>query len=209
MNDILDANTVPTTLAEGLTAKLYTRLCKVAAKIASVTFVNCPMMVRDSDRTATRDELVNTHFCLRYAHYVQKFDATKGKTFEDFCVIEFYYIVGRTYFKARTASHKQGGVSVGQATEDYSGSVVEPVDKVTPVDVALEAEDLGLAAERLALIKDNLPKLTPDQSYILWNHSRGHSLDSIAISMGLSRHSVSNIHRGALSAMRRLLNEET
>jgi len=208
LNGTLEPTAVPATLAEGLTDRLYTRLCKVAAKVADVTFVNCPMMVRDSDRNATRDELVNTHFCLRYGHYVRKYDASKGKTFEDFCVIEFYYIVGRTYYKARNDSHKRGAITVGQATED-STNVVEPVDKVTPVDTALETEDVALAKERLELIKANLPKLTADQSYILWNHARGHSLDSIALSMKLSRHSVSNIHRGALSAMRRLLNEET
>ena len=185
------------TLTDALTDALYSRLVATAKNVlARKQYMLAG--AKDSCLTTAAHEAIAEYFVLGYERYRTKYDASRGKTYEQFLVLEFSFVLQR-------ATYKQVGAKRLESTDDIGTPMIAARGCVDPEAIAIEAEEEGLSAERMAAIKALLPKLSQDQSWVLWNHARGVSYDEIAHSLRMSRSTVQGIHRGAVAAMRRLI----
>lgn len=203
-------DTVPTRdLGDTLTPELY-RLLMITARNVLSRKLHMYAGAKDSCLDSAATEAIADHFVLRFDKISAKFDPSRGISFAKFCTIEFSYNLQREVDDRIKGKKERRMLSMDDTGGGGDSLAVERADERarTPLELALIAEGTEGPEAAMELIRGLLPLLTQDQSWVLWNHARGVTLEEIGVSLGISRSSVQGIHRGALSAMRRLAADE-
>lgn len=188
------------TLREIWTPELHKKLIAVAKIILQARYYSAGG-VRSTCLTEACDEAINDLFIADFERYVDKYDSERGRTFEDFCVIEFRYCLSRSLYQ--NVSRKNSGANkVNSAAQlDSSVDVAMSDAGLSPLDTMCAQCESDVMATAIAKLKE----LDSKASWVVWNYMQGKSFDEIAQSISVSRNTCRAIYAGGIDTLRRLM----
>lgn len=188
------------TLKEVWSDSLHRKLIAAAKVILQAKYYGSGG-VRATCLTEACDEAINDLFITDFERYVDKYDSERGRTFEDFCVIEFRYCLSRSLYE-KVSRKTRGANKVNNAGQIDSGiDVASDSATLSPLDtMCMQCE-----SDMMSSALEKLKELDSKASWVVWNYTQGKSFDKIAQSINVSRNTCRAIYSGGIDTMRRLM----
>lgn len=160
------------------------------------------------------DYWCNECFALRYEKYLEGFERRLTKApeteFLAYCLTAFVYAVreANKYARRRNEVKERNGFAI-DGRDIGAVASVEVHKRLAMMDCqdcnAIASEERQAELQQLADLAETLKTLEAQASYIVWNHvALGFTYQQIADVLGMSATKCIQIHRGALSQLRRL-----